>query len=121
MARTATSQNLEPNEVLGMPLVCVRLDESFDRVAALNPGLRLEQNATGEIILLSPTGGESGRRNSQLCFQLESWAVVLGGCCFDSSTLFQLPLCLRDIEKVSDEAVLPGFTLDLCGIWPKSV
>lgn len=40
---------------------------------------------------MSPTGGESGIRNSEISFQLTAWTRNAGGFAFDSSTLFRLP------------------------------
>ena len=76
---------------LGVPVMCIRLNEPFDEIVALNPGLRIEQNANGEVIFMPPTGGESGSRNSEICMQLALWAKKCGGRTFDSSTLFLLP------------------------------
>jgi Uma2 family endonuclease len=67
-------------------------DEELMRLAADNPGYRFERGADGRL-LVSPTGGESGTRNSRLCFALELWnrALAEPGVCFDSSTGFALP------------------------------
>ena len=73
-----------------MPLR-IRLSESFENVVRLNPDLCIEQSADGELILMSPTGGESGYRNGKIGLQLGLWAQSYGGYVFDSSTLFQLP------------------------------
>jgi Uma2 family endonuclease len=78
-------------DVWGAPLVGVRVNESFEELVRLNPELRLEQTSTGEVIFMSPTGGESGYRNSLITAQLTLWAGSFGGRVFDSSTLFQLP------------------------------
>src|SRR5262245_1245965 len=75
----------------GVPLVFVRLNESFDELVALNPTLRIEQTASGEVVFMSPTGGESGRQNARIIVQLGTWCELHGGQLFDSSTLFQLP------------------------------
>ena len=39
-----------------------RVLESFDEFIELNPDLRVEQNASGKIEIMSPTGAESGRQ-----------------------------------------------------------
>src|SRR5262245_26576425 len=75
----------------GVPPVLVRTNESFDDLVALNPDLHIEQAATGEVVFMSPTGGESGYRNSLIIAQLLLWSEAHGGRTFDSSTLFQLP------------------------------
>ncbi|MCC6508838.1 MAG: Uma2 family endonuclease [Pirellulaceae bacterium] len=87
-----TSTEREPiRDCLGTPVVVLRLTESFDEVVALNPHLRLEQNAAGELVIMTPTGGESGARNIELTYQLKHWVKANGGIAFDSSTLFCLP------------------------------
>ena len=87
----ALPENHSSDEPVIGGFFCVRLEEPFDRIVANNPELRIEQNAAGEIVFMSPTGGESGRRNVKLCSQLDLWASSHSGFCFDSSTLFRLP------------------------------
>ena len=41
-------------------------DEQFYQLCRYNPELNLERNQKGEIIIMSPTGGETGRSNSEL-------------------------------------------------------
>jgi Uma2 family endonuclease len=66
-------------------------NEELMRLAADNPGYRFERGADGRL-LVSPTGGESGTRNSRLSFAIELWnrALAEPGLCFDSSTGFAL-------------------------------
>lgn len=67
-------------------------DETFYRLAQVNRDLRLERNASGELIIMPPTGGETGRRNSNLTGQLWAWNEKRKlGETFDSSTGFKLP------------------------------
>ena len=87
----ALPENHKSDEPVVGGFFCVRLEEPFDRIVANNPELRIEQNAAGEIVFMSPTGGESGRRNVKLCSQLDLWASSHFGFTFDSSTLFRLP------------------------------
>lgn len=75
----------------GIPLIGIRLTESFEEIAAMNPDLRIEQNASGEMVIMSPTGGESGFRNSAIICELFLWCKANGGRTFDSSTVFRLP------------------------------
>ena len=57
-----------------------------------NPDLRIERDASGEIIIMPGTGGETGYRNSDLSAQLTAWSRRDGrGRAFDSSTLYLLP------------------------------
>lgn len=91
MASTHTSQNAFISDTWGMPPIAVRLAESFEDVVAMNPELRIEQTANGEVVFLSPTGGESGFRNAEIITQVTLWAKSHGGYAFDSSTLFCFP------------------------------
>lgn len=64
----------------------------FADLCAANPDAVLELTADGHLIEMTPAGGETGRRNNRLGFQLERWARSQGGwCVFDSSTGFLLP------------------------------
>ena len=66
--------------------------EQFAAVCAANPDAVLELDAAGNLINMSPTGGETGARNSRLLIRLLAWADQLGGWqVFDSSTGFRLP------------------------------
>lgn len=65
--------------------------EQFLQLCRANPELRLEQSSRGEVLIMSPTGGETGRRNTLLLQRLQNWADVYGGYVFDSSTGFRLP------------------------------
>ncbi|MEN9520453.1 MAG: hypothetical protein RLZZ381_3041 [Cyanobacteriota bacterium] len=61
----------------------------FDSLCLDNPDLRLELTKDRELIVMSPTGGESGKRNGQLFGQTWYWnkQTKLGEI-FDSSTGF---------------------------------
>lgn len=67
-------------------------DDKFLELCLDNPTLRLEMTANGELIVMGPTGSETGRRNAKLTFRLCEWAEQDGtGECFDSSACFTLP------------------------------
>ena len=67
-------------------------DEHFAQLCRDNPELKFERNATGELIVMAPTGGETGRVNIHLAAELFNWNQRAGlGECFDSSTGFKLP------------------------------
>jgi Uma2 family endonuclease len=67
-------------------------EEQFVRLCQENPDLQLELTAQGELVIMPPTGMETGRRNSTLTQRLANWAETDGtGVAFDSSTLFTLP------------------------------
>ena len=71
----------------------VRLsDEQFYQLCQDNDDLRLELSAEGELIIMPPTGGTTGSRNSRINYQIAGWAIADGtGLSFDSSTMFILP------------------------------
>jgi Uma2 family endonuclease len=59
----------------------------FDSLCLDNPDLRLELSKDQELIVMSPTGGESGERNGDLIFQVIAWnRQTKLGRVFDSST-----------------------------------
>ncbi|BAZ47663.1 hypothetical protein NIES4103_02650 [Nostoc sp. NIES-4103] len=67
-------------------------DEQFELLVAVNQELRLELTAEGELVIISPTGGETGNRNFDLLGQLWFWNSQNNlGKAFDSSTGFKLP------------------------------
>jgi|SRR6478672_4757414 len=67
-------------------------DEQFFQLCIKNPELRFERTATGELIIMPPTGGETGNRNGRVNQQLFNWADTNDlGISFDSSTGFKLP------------------------------
>lgn len=67
-------------------------DEQFFQFCQQNRDLRIERTAHGEIIIMSPTSGETGARNADLTTQLTNWSKQQGGgLTFDSSTGFALP------------------------------
>ncbi|NJL88007.1 MAG: Uma2 family endonuclease [Leptolyngbyaceae cyanobacterium SM1_1_3] len=65
----------------------------FSEIVAVNPELRLELTATGELIVMAPAGSESGNRNLSLSGQLYIWTAQHEdlGHGFDSSAGFRLP------------------------------
>jgi Uma2 family endonuclease len=66
--------------------------KEFERLCRKYSDLRLELTSTGELIVMPPTGSETGRRNFDLTYQLGAWAKKDGtGIGFDSSTIFALP------------------------------
>ncbi|MBE9036203.1 Uma2 family endonuclease [aff. Roholtiella sp. LEGE 12411] len=67
-------------------------DEQFFQLCQANRDLRFERTATGELIIMPPTGGETGNRNAGLTAQLWIWNEQNKlGIAFDSSTGFKLP------------------------------
>ena len=67
-------------------------DEQFFELCHKHRDLKFERNANGDLIIMSPTGGLTGDRNSELNCQLRLWNRQQKlGKVFDSSTGFKLP------------------------------
>lgn len=67
-------------------------DEQFYQVCRDNSDIKFERNAEGEILIILPTGGETGIRNFDIIGQFGSWNNRYHlGYCFDSSTCFKFP------------------------------
>ncbi len=67
-------------------------DEEFFQFCQLNRELNIERTSEGEIIVMPPSGGESGRRELGAGAALYHWAESDGtGVPFGSSTGFVLP------------------------------
>ncbi len=67
-------------------------DVQLLRFCAVNEMVRVERDAKGELILLSPTGLEGSSWNSELITELNIWVWQDGrGKVFDSNDGFTLP------------------------------
>ena len=67
-------------------------DEQFFQLCQDNRDLRFERNSNGDILIMPPTGGETGNRNSSINYQLYAWNLKNKlGITFDSSAGFTLP------------------------------
>ncbi|MBD2041512.1 Uma2 family endonuclease [Microcoleus sp. FACHB-672] len=77
---------------LNFPSILALTDEQFYQLCQANADLRLERTNAGELIIMPPTGGETGHRNSRINQQLLNWSDTNNlGIAFDSSTGFKLP------------------------------
>jgi Uma2 family endonuclease len=66
--------------------------EQFMQLCEANPEAVLELTAEGHLIAMTPTGGDTGARNTRLTMRLLQWADQRGGWqVFGSSTGFRLP------------------------------
>lgn len=106
-------------------------DEQFFQFCQLNRDLRIERTAKGDLIIMPPAGGSSGRGNAELTYLFQIWARREGtGQVFDSSTGFILPngatrspdvAWVRNdrLDRLSDEQwetflpLCPDFVLEL--------
>ncbi len=67
-------------------------DKQFYKFCRQNADLRIERTKRGELIIMAPTGGWTGRGNVRLTVDFEYWSEADGsGYVFDSSTGFCLP------------------------------
>ena len=66
-------------------------DDQFYQLCQDNPEVKFERNGNGELIVMPPTGGETGKRNAKLTARFVFWneQTQLGEV-FDSSTCFKL-------------------------------
>jgi Uma2 family endonuclease len=66
--------------------------EGYVKFCEVNPDLRVELSAEGEIVFMPPAGGESDYRSNRVSAQLDRWAEEDGrGKAFGSSAQFFLP------------------------------
>jgi Uma2 family endonuclease len=67
-------------------------DDALYEFCRMNRDLRIERTRDGELVIMSPTGAETGRRNFGLIVAFGNWALAdASGVGFDSSTGFILP------------------------------
>ncbi|NES82536.1 MAG: Uma2 family endonuclease [Moorea sp. SIO2B7] len=92
---------------LNFPPPVALTDEQFYQLCIANEERRLEMSGKGELIIMAPTGGESGIRNANLTTDLTLWnRQTKLGFVFDSSTIFRLPngaKCSPDVSWVKKE------------------
>jgi len=106
-------------------------DDKFYQICQKNPDLKLEINAEREILIMSPTGGETGNRNAEIITEFIIWNRQKKlGKVFDSSTCFRLPngaekspdvsfITLERWEKLTENQrekfppIAPDFVLEL--------
>ena len=78
--------------ILRMPPTATFTSNQFYDLCQANPDWKLERTAQGDLVIMAPTGGETGSRNANLLIQLGIWNEQTQlGVVFDSSTGFHLP------------------------------
>ncbi|MEH2242510.1 Uma2 family endonuclease [Nostoc sp.] len=91
---TAIAINLNP--------IIQLTDNQFYQLCRENPEVKFERNAEGKLLIMQPTGGETGNRNSEVNADFVIWnRQTQLGICFDSSTCFKLP---NDANRSPDVA-----------------
>jgi Uma2 family endonuclease len=92
MTAAPSAPPLDALAPLRLPPALRLTPEQFAAVCEANAQAVLELDATGQIIQMTPTGGDTGARNGELMFQLKAFVGGIGGWqVFDSSTGFRLP------------------------------
>ena len=67
-------------------------DDEFWEFCRQNDGMRIEMTKEGDVIIMPPTGSETGERNAEITMQLRFWAQKDKiGKTYDYSTGFKLP------------------------------
>ncbi|MDF5735008.1 MULTISPECIES: Uma2 family endonuclease [unclassified Nostoc] len=81
---TAITVNLNP--------IIQLTDNQFYQLCRQNPEVKFERNAAGELLIMPPTGRETGNRNFEMTADFVIWnRQTQLGVGFDSSTCFKLP------------------------------
>lgn len=89
-------------QTIAIPKGFVLTTEQFEQLASVEQLAKIELTPEGILIIMSPTGGEAGRKNSQLTTQVTIWANKNNtGEVFDSSTIFAFPDGSRRSPDVS--------------------
>jgi Uma2 family endonuclease len=66
--------------------------EDFSQLCQANPEIAFELTAQGELVIVSPVGGEGGSQEADLIIQVGIWnRQTQLGKVFSSSTIFRLP------------------------------
>ena len=106
-------------------------EDQFLKLCSDNPDFRMELTAKRELIIMPPTGGDTGTLNFRIVQRFGNWVDVDGtGVPFDSSTGFLLPNgavrspdiswvrrarweALADAERAKCPPLCPDFVLEL--------
>ena len=106
-------------------------DKHFAQLCRANPDVKFERTARGELVIVTPTGGDTGSYNFEIAVDFGIWnRQTKLGICFDSSTCFRLPSqalrspdiawikqdrwdALTPAEKAKFPPIAPDFVLEL--------
>src|SRR5919108_6249027 len=90
MSKTRTLAEIPPLVLHLAPVIEVS-EQQFFELCQLNRDLRIERTSQGDLVIMPPTGGETGRMNFELTALFGRWVHADGsGVGFDSSTGFTL-------------------------------
>ncbi|TRU81991.1 MAG: Uma2 family endonuclease [Microcystis novacekii Mn_MB_F_20050700_S1] len=117
--------------MIDLPWIMLMTEEQFYEFCLANRDLRIERNASGEVIVMPPAFSDTGNRNLNIAVQLGSWSELDGtGLGFDSSAGFTLPNgatrspdaawiklerwnALTEKQKASFAPICPDFVIEL--------
>lgn len=89
-------------EAIAIPKGFKVTPEQFDQLAYAEQLARMELTQDGELLVISPTGGEAGEKNFNLYIDLGIWnRQTKLGKAFDASTIFVLSNGSRKSPDVS--------------------
>jgi len=92
MSTALHSNETNPFVIHFGPMLKSVSNDDFFEFCRLNREWRIERTSNGDVILMAPTGGETGGRNFHLTVSFGQWVKSDGtGKGFDSSTGFILP------------------------------
>lgn len=78
--------------VLNLEPITTLTREQFFQLCQANPDVPLERSSTGELIIVTPIGGEGGKREANLIIKVGIWNEQTQlGVVFSSQTVFSLP------------------------------
>ena len=78
--------------ILNVPSTLKMTEDAFYDLCQANPDLRLEQTATGTLMIMPPIGGEGSKREANLTLDLGLWnRQAQLGVVFSPSAGFRLP------------------------------
>ncbi|HAG84361.1 MAG TPA: hypothetical protein DCL61_25200 [Cyanobacteria bacterium UBA12227] len=78
--------------VLNLEPITTLTREQFFQLCQANPDLQLERSLSGELIIVTPIGGEGGNQEASLIIKVGVWNQQTQlGVVFSSQTVFSLP------------------------------
>lgn len=111
VASVFETESIETEPIFELdPIVIQLTDDQFEELCRNNRDLRFEQTAAGDLIIMPPTGWETGNRNIEIAYQVQAWSrKTKTGKAFDSSTGFILP---NGAKRSPDAAWVSQIRLD---------